>query len=104
MFKDLVHLPRGTKLFCSICLQKNSKPSLGHISSSGKVIHPFHDECIIQWLNRCSTCPLCREYTDWRVRVLTKDMKRDFSILVAIVIMLAISAFALASTREGFYD
>lgn len=45
-----------TILSCSVCLED--------IENDSKYVlvckHSFHEECIMQWIRRCNTCPLCR--------------------------------------------
>jgi len=40
---------------CSICLENNSPPLIRL-----KCDHIFHNECIIKWINKDTTCPVCR--------------------------------------------
>lgn len=42
---------------CAICLGEQSV----HTSVQLPCEHVFHTQCIGQWLNRCDTCPLCRQ-------------------------------------------
>ncbi len=41
---------------CSICLEQHDKK----LSCTTQCGHHFHKDCINQWTNRYSTCPLCR--------------------------------------------
>ncbi|XP_010424562.1 PREDICTED: uncharacterized protein LOC104709689 [Camelina sativa] len=43
---------------CSICLQ--SLGSSSKIPSRMSCSHVFHDSCLVEWLLRKNTCPLCR--------------------------------------------
>ncbi|KAF6213352.1 hypothetical protein GE061_011071 [Apolygus lucorum] len=42
---------------CTICLKDfDAKEKAKQLPC----IHAFHDECILPWLNKTSTCPMCR--------------------------------------------
>ncbi|KAL5741336.1 hypothetical protein ACOSP7_028068 [Xanthoceras sorbifolium] len=42
---------------CSICLER---VGVGQTASQTPCSHMFHRECILQWLQRDTSCPLCR--------------------------------------------
>ena len=51
---------------CSICMEDIYRPMTGdsaELSSAPTILpcgHTFHDTCIMEWLGRSNTCPLCR--------------------------------------------
>ncbi|KAL8499688.1 hypothetical protein ACS0TY_019603 [Phlomoides rotata] len=49
---------KGTLVSCSICLEEyNGKDKVRNLNQCG---HYFHVECIDQWLQKNSSCPVCR--------------------------------------------
>lgn len=42
---------------CSICLESGSRESRWRALTCG---HPFHEHCLVEWLQRARRCPLCR--------------------------------------------
>lgn len=46
---------------CSICFN-NIKSYHNGILPCG---HMFHSDCILKWIERSSTCPLCRQSLKW---------------------------------------
>lgn len=44
---------------CSICLEELPIVSEG-IQLSSLCCHVYHHDCIMRWLNRSNTCPMCR--------------------------------------------
>ncbi|CAN0907174.1 Putative RING-H2 finger protein ATL12 [Linum grandiflorum] len=62
-FFNFSHL-RGSKrgLECAVCLSKFNDSDILRLLPSCK--HAFHMECIDQWLNSHSSCPLCRHKYD----------------------------------------
>ena len=71
---------------CSICQENmDGDPDVvAHDGSHGER-HPYHKECILEWMNVQATCPLCRVGLDrnfstpWRARVIVemKNVKND---------------------------
>jgi len=53
LFRQCTAIPEDWK--CAICLDDN------HVSVvSTQCKHHFHQRCILDWVNRTQTCPLCR--------------------------------------------
>ncbi|KAM1050507.1 hypothetical protein ACFX13_032967 [Malus domestica] len=43
--------------YCVVCLEKMlSGEQVTRLPCS----HMFHGDCIVEWLNQCHTCPVCR--------------------------------------------
>ncbi|AES69216.1 putative aminoacyltransferase, E1 ubiquitin-activating enzyme [Medicago truncatula] len=56
-----VEIEEGMKceaLMCSICLVELS---VGSKAIRLPCSHIYHDECIMKWLDRSNTCPMCRQ-------------------------------------------
>jgi len=56
-----VEIEEGMKceaLMCSICL---AELSVGSKAIRLLCLHIYHDECIMKWLDRSNTCPMCRQ-------------------------------------------
>ncbi|KAG1847663.1 hypothetical protein DFJ58DRAFT_663155, partial [Suillus subalutaceus] len=47
---------------CTICLSRFKNGDHGVLGA--KCRHAFHKRCLIPWLARNQTCPLCREHLD----------------------------------------
>ncbi|VVB07720.1 unnamed protein product [Arabis nemorensis] len=45
---------------CSICLENLSGSKPGSCATRMTCSHVFHDLCLLEWLKRKNTCPLCR--------------------------------------------
>ncbi len=46
---------------CSICLN-NIKTYYNGVLPCG---HIFHTDCILKWIDRSNTCPMCRQDLKW---------------------------------------
>ncbi|EXC17829.1 E3 ubiquitin-protein ligase RING1-like protein [Morus notabilis] len=47
----------ASKMMCSICMEE---VKIGSHITRMPCSHMFHSDCIVEWLNKSHTCPLCR--------------------------------------------
>ena len=58
---------------CSICLVNLGKEEriISHIKEGEK--HPFHEKCLMKWLEEKSACPICRVWIDQKFNISLRD-------------------------------
>jgi hypothetical protein len=55
------HLPEHEHETCSICLTTFGEDRDQIVRFCGEKPHLFHEKCLVNWLKRSETCPLCRQ-------------------------------------------
>jgi len=62
---------------CAICLGEYKIGDIVRWSANPDCPHPFHHDCIVEWLRRNKHCPLCRRDYIRRARVSTLSQGGD---------------------------
>jgi Ring finger domain len=81
-FKKLKPIPffkgatQTTKMECSIC-QDTIEASGGHVTLACQ--HHYHLGCIGRWLLKSETCPMCRQETSDKEKILKNDERMSWA-------------------------
>ncbi|KDP39315.1 hypothetical protein JCGZ_01072 [Jatropha curcas] len=54
---DKIRIEGSEILVCSVCLEELS---IGSEATRMPCSHVYHQKCIVEWLKKSNTCPLCR--------------------------------------------